>query len=61
MRERSDDAETAAALAAGRPAFVWRRQIADTDTPVGAARALIEPGRGDFLLESVEGGQIRGR
>jgi anthranilate synthase component 1 len=60
-RERSDDAATAAALRAGRPAFVWRRQIADTDTPVGAALALIEPGRGDFLLESVEGGQTRGR
>jgi anthranilate synthase component 1 len=31
------------------------------DTPVSAALALIEPGRGDFLLESVEGGQTRGR
>lgn len=60
-RDRSDDAETIAALAAGRAAFVWRRQIADTDTPVSAALALIEPGRGDFLLESVEGGQTRGR
>jgi len=28
---------------------------------VGAALKLIEPGRGDFLLESVEGGEIRGR
>ncbi|MBV7267010.1 anthranilate synthase component I [Erythrobacter ani] len=35
--------------------------IADSDTPVGAARRLIEPGRGDFLLESVEGGEVRGR
>ena len=60
-RDRSDDDECAATLAAGRPAFVWRRQIADTDTPVSAALALIEPGRGDFLLESVEGGQTRGR
>jgi anthranilate synthase component 1 len=60
-RDRSDDAETVAALQAGRPAFAWRRQIADTDTPVSAALALIEPGRGDFLLESVEGGQTRGR
>ncbi|OYY67107.1 anthranilate synthase component I family protein [Sphingomonas sp. 28-62-11] len=49
------------ALAAGRPALLWRRQIADTDTPVAAALKLIEPGRGDFLLESVEGGAIRGR
>ena len=40
---------------------MWRRQIADTETPVAAALKLIEPGRGDFLLESVEGGAIRGR
>ncbi len=60
-RDRSEDTETAAALTAGRPAFVWRRQIADTDTPVSAALALMEEGRGDFLLESVEGGQTRGR
>ena len=50
-----------AALAAGRPALVWRRLIADSETPVGAAVKLIEPGRGDFLLESVEGGEVRGR
>jgi anthranilate synthase component 1 len=51
----------AAGLAAGKPALVWRRVVADSDTPVGAARRLIEPGRGDFLLESVEGGEVRGR
>ena len=50
-----------AALAAGRPALIWRRQVADTDTPVAAALKLIEPGRGDFLLESVEGATMRGR
>ena len=50
-----------ASLAAGRPALLWRRQVADTDTPVAAALKLIEPGRGDFLLESVEGGATRGR
>ena len=50
-----------AALSAGRPALVWRRLIADTETPVGAAVKLIAPGRGDFLLESVEGGEVRGR
>ena len=49
------------ALTAGRPALVWRRQVADTETPVAAALKLIEPGRGDFLLESVEGGAVRGR
>ncbi|MET0309145.1 MAG: anthranilate synthase component I [Sphingomonas sp.] len=50
-----------AALAAGRPALLWRREVADTETPVAAALKLIEPGRGDFLLESVEGGSVRGR
>ncbi|TPG12700.1 anthranilate synthase component I [Sphingomonas oligophenolica] len=50
-----------ASLAAGRPGFVWRVQVADTETPVAAALKLIEPGRGDFLLESVEGGETRGR
>lgn len=48
-------------LQSGRPALVWRRQIADTETPVGAALKLFEPERGDFLLESVEGGETRGR
>jgi anthranilate synthase component 1 len=50
-----------AALGDGRPALIWRRALADTDTPVAAALKLIEPGRGDFLLESVEGGAVRGR
>lgn len=58
----AEGAEAAlAALAAGRPALLWRRQVADTETPVAAALKLIEPGRGDFLLESVEGGATRGR
>ena len=49
------------ALARGEPALIWRTQVADTDTPVAAALKLIRPGRGDFLLESVEGGAVRGR
>ncbi|MBP8230890.1 MAG: chorismate-binding protein [Rhizorhabdus sp.] len=49
------------ALSRGEPALVWRTQIADCDTPVAAALKLIVPGRGDFLLESVEGGAVRGR
>ena len=50
-----------AQLTAGRSALVWRKVIADAETPVGAAAKLIEPNRGDFLLESVEGGEVRGR
>lgn len=49
------------ALKAGKSALLWRRQIADIDTPISAALKLIEPDRGDFLLESVEGGAVRGR
>ena len=50
-----------AQLTAGKPALVWRRLVADTETPVGAALKLFEDGRGDFLLESVQGGEVRGR
>ncbi len=53
--------EAIAALGAGKPALVWRKIVSDTETPIGAALKLIEPGRGDFLLESVEGGEVRGR
>jgi anthranilate synthase component I len=56
-----DRAAAEAELAAGRPALVWSELIADTETPVSAALKLIEPGRGDFILESVEGGSVRGR
>jgi anthranilate synthase component I len=49
------------ALNAGKPALIWRRRIADTETPVSAALKLFEAGRGDFILESVEGGLTRGR
>lgn len=57
--ENADQAR--ASLAAGSHALVWRKLVCDTETPVGAALKLIEPGRGDFLLESVEGGEVRGR
>jgi len=56
-----DDAAAQSALAAGRPAILWRSLVADTETPVSAFLKLHESGRGDFLLESVEGGRSRGR
>ena len=61
MAAAISNARAVEALAAGRPALLWRRRIADTETPVAVALKLIEPGRGDFLLESVEGGAVRGR
>jgi anthranilate synthase component 1 len=49
------------ALASGQSALLWRKLIADTETPISAALKLMQPERGDFLLESVEGGAVRGR
>ncbi|HTH29663.1 MAG TPA: chorismate-binding protein [Sphingobium sp.] len=49
------------ALKAGRSVLYWQRQVADTDTPISAALKLMEAERGDFILESVEGGAVRGR
>jgi anthranilate synthase component I len=54
-------ADALSALSIGKPALLWRRRIADTETPVSAALKLFEAGRGDYILESVEGGQTRGR
>ncbi|WP_230293487.1 anthranilate synthase component I [Croceicoccus sp. Ery5] len=59
--DHARDAFAASQLRAGRAGVVWRKVIADCETPVAAAVKLIEPGRGDFLLESVEGGETRGR
>ncbi|MGL5839475.1 MAG: anthranilate synthase component I family protein [Sphingorhabdus sp.] len=50
-----------ARLLSGKSAIVWRELIADTETPVSAALKLFEAERGDFILESVEGGRVRGR
>ncbi len=55
------DALAQTLLDAGKPALIWRTMIADTETPVSAMLKLFEPGRGDFILESVEGGAVRGR
>lgn len=43
------------------PVLIWRKRIADTETPVSAALKLFVAERGDFILESVEGGETRGR
>jgi len=61
MSAPENAAAALAALAERKPALVWRKVIADTETPVGAGLKLFQPERGDFLLESVEGGEVRGR
>ncbi|MFM5907855.1 MAG: anthranilate synthase component I [Novosphingobium sp.] len=48
-------------LANGKPALIWRRRVADTETPVSAGLKLMQAERGDYLLESVQGGEVRGR
>ncbi len=56
------DAVTATTrLATGAPVLLWTRIVSDTETPVSAMLKLGGEGSGAFLLESVEGGQVRGR
>ena len=51
----------AAAYEAGQAQVVWTRLIADTETPVSAMLKLAEGRPYSLLLESVEGGAVRGR
>ena len=51
----------AEAFDAGRPQVVWTTLIADLETPVSAMLKLADGRPNSFLLESVEGGSIRGR
>ncbi len=46
---------------AGSPQVVWTKMIADLETPVSAMLKLSKDQPNSFLLESVEGGAIRGR
>jgi anthranilate synthase component 1 len=61
MAIEPDFAPFAKAYDEGRPQAVYARRVADLDTPVSAYLKLAE-GRDDaFLLESVQGGETRGR
>ncbi len=46
---------------AGRGSLVWRRDVADLETPVAAFLKLAHGQPYSFLLESIEGGATRGR
>src|SRR6195952_3627615 len=46
---------------AGRGSLVWRKTVADLETPVAAFLKLAHGQPNSFLLESVEGGAARGR
>ena len=50
-----------AAYDSGRGALVWSRAVADLETPVSAYLKLAHGQANSFLLESVEGGAVRGR
>src|ERR1700679_3131438 len=55
-------AETfAARYAAGEAQFVWTTLVADLETPVSAFLKIAGGRPMSFLLESVEGGAVRGR
>ena len=46
---------------AGQPQVVWTTLVADLETPVSAMLKLADGRPNSFLLESVEGGAVRGR
>jgi anthranilate synthase component I len=45
----------------GKPQLVWTKAVADLETPVSAYLKLADGRPNSFLLESVEGGAVRGR
>ena len=46
---------------AGCNQLVFMRLAADLDTPVSLMLKLAEAGKNSFMLESVTGGEVRGR
>ena len=46
---------------AGRNQVVYTRLAADLDTPVSLMMRLAGAGKNAFMLESVTGGEVRGR
>jgi len=54
-------AEFEAGYDAGKNQLVWTRLAADLDTPVSLMLKLAEAGPLSFMLESVTGGEVRGR
>ena len=51
----------ASAYESGRAQIVFRRVVADLETPIGAYLKLSEGRKNTFLLESVQDGAIVGR
>ncbi|OJX81219.1 anthranilate synthase component I [Magnetospirillum sp. 64-120] len=61
MPARPDFTTFSQAYDAGKPQLVWKTLVADLETPVSAFMKLAGGQPHSFLLESVEGGAVRGR
>lgn len=61
MRIAPDFPRFADAFNAGQNQVLWTRRAADLDTPVSLMLKLAGAGRHSFILESVTGGETRGR
>jgi anthranilate synthase component 1 len=61
MSTAPDFATVEALYQQGKGAVLWVRQVADLDTPVSASLKLMEEDEPFLLLESVQGGETRGR
>ncbi|HEY9566777.1 MAG TPA: anthranilate synthase component I [Thalassobaculum sp.] len=61
MRSQPDYDHFVELYDAGKPQVVWTTLVADLETPVSAMLKLADGRANAFLLESVEGGAVRGR
>src|SRR6185312_12732681 len=61
MRTKPSAATFAARYAAGEAQVVWTTLVGDLETPVSAFLKIAHGRPMSFLLESVEGGEVRGR
>ena len=60
MKVKPATADFARLYDSGEAQVVWSRLVADLETPVSAMLKLSEGRDNCFLLESVEGGAVRG-
>ena len=56
-----DNAQFSSLYEAGKPQVVYTRLVSDLETPVSAFMKITRHAPYRFLLESVEGGAVRGR
>ena len=61
MRVKPDAEAFSATYLAATPQVVWTTLVADLETPVSVMLKLTHGRANSFLLESVEGGEVRGR